>query len=280
MEIVGETITELYVNILKALKNFGHIRDSRAGKTLELINVSTVLKNPRTRHIIEPIRKHNLAYIAKEIDWYLSGSYYAEPIARAAKFWRTIQNPNGKVNSNYGAKLFYETIYGECQFDKVVSHLKKFPNSRRAIFFFHLYPMDWLQMDDTKDYVCTIYGHAIINDGKLDLLIYMRSNDVIWGWSNDVPFFTLLQEMLAAELDVPVGIYYHNAGSLHIYENFFYKLQGADFNNFNPELETPFPPLTKEDVAALRRRDYSVETPFIKAFVKWLNAPLTNTNIG
>jgi thymidylate synthase len=273
MEIVGDTITELYVNILKSLKKYGHIRDSRAGRTLELISVTTVLKNPRTRYITEPLRRHNLSYIAKEIDWYLSGNYNAEPIARAAKYWKTIQDANGKVNSNYGAKIFYEKVDGICQFDRVVSHLKKYPNSRRAIFFFHLYPHDWVQMDETKDYVCTIYGHAIINDGKLDLMIYMRSNDVIWGWGNDVPFFTLLQEMMAVELDVPIGTYYHHAGSMHIYENFFYKLQGSEYNNFDPEPQTPFAPLIKEDVDALRKRDYSIKTPFIESFVKWLKAP-------
>lgn len=274
MEIVGETITELYVNILKSLKSHGSVRDSRAGKTLELIDVTAVLKNPRTRYITEPIRKHSLSYITKEIDWYLSGDYKAEPIARAAKFWKTVQDENGKVNSNYGAKLFHEKIYGECQFDRVVSHLKKFPNSRRAIFFFNLYPMDWMQMDITKDYVCTIYGHAIINDGKLDLLIYMRSNDVIWGWSNDVPFFTLLQEMLAVELGVPIGTYYHHAGSMHIYENFFHKLQGAEYRNFDVDPQIPFAPMTKVDVDALRKRDYSIKTPFMESFAKWLSTPI------
>jgi len=271
MEIEGNTITEVYVKILRALKNRGHVRDSRAGKTLELIDVATVLKNPRTRYIIEPYRKHSLNYIVREIDWYLSGDYNAEPIARAAKFWQTIQDTSGKINSNYGAKLFYEKIYGESQFDRVIAHLKKFPNSRRAIFFFNLYPMDWIQMDTTQDYVCTIYGHAIINNGKLDLLIYMRSNDVIWGWSNDVPFFTLLQEMMATELGLPVGTYYHHAGSMHIYENFFYRLDGSEFSDFNAFLETPFAPLVPADVEALRKRDYSLNTDFMLSFKKWFN---------
>jgi len=272
MEIIANTITEAYVKILDALVNYGIMRESRIGTTIELIDTTIVIKNPRTRKIIEPLRKQNLHYIAKEIDWYLSGSYDAEPMERAAKVWKMIKDPSGKVNSNYGAKIFHTKINGKSQFDRVIEHLRKFPNSRRAIFFFNLYPDDWIQMDETKDYVCTIYGHAIINQGKLDLLIYMRSNDVIWGWGNDVPFFTLLQEMMSVKLGVPMGVYRHHAGSLHIYKRHFYKLEGRHFSDFDVEKETPFPPLTEEDVDALLRRDYTIDTPFMKVFKQYLRS--------
>jgi thymidylate synthase len=46
----------------------------------------------------------------------------------------------------------------------------------------------------------------------------MRSNDAIWGLPYDVFLFTFLQEMMAIELKVELGSYYHFAGSLHLYE--------------------------------------------------------------
>jgi thymidylate synthase len=46
----------------------------------------------------------------------------------------------------------------------------------------------------------------------------MRSNDAILGLPYDVFLFTMLQELLACELGITLGVYHHVAGSLHIYE--------------------------------------------------------------
>ena len=46
----------------------------------------------------------------------------------------------------------------------------------------------------------------------------MRSNDLMLGFGYDVFFFTLLQDMLATELDTTIGWYQHAVGSLHLYD--------------------------------------------------------------
>jgi thymidylate synthase len=46
----------------------------------------------------------------------------------------------------------------------------------------------------------------------------MRSNDVWRGFPLDVYQFTMWQLILAAKLGLPVGEYYHFAGSFHLYE--------------------------------------------------------------
>jgi len=212
-----------------------------------------------------------MSYVVAEIKWYLSGNNRPDEIAKHAKVWSRITNNNGFVNSNYGNKIFFHGAHKYMsQFDICLGMLRKNIYSRRAFLFFHMYPDDYMKMYDTLDYPCTIYAQFLMNEGKLDFLVNMRSNDLIYGWCNDVPFFTLVQEMMATLLDVPIGQYHHHAGSLHIYER-HYEL----FNNIGkivpktPEDQTPFEPLTHKDVVDLLYQKYDSDTPFMKSFRKW-----------
>lgn len=56
--------------------------------------------------------------------------------------------------------------------------------------------------------------------GKLDLTVYMRSNDMLWGASAVNIFnFTFMQEYFSAMLGLEVGNYYHVANNFHYYED-------------------------------------------------------------
>lgn len=73
---------------------------------------------------------------------------------------------------------------------------------------------------------CTLSLHWFIRENKLHLIVSMRSNDVILGFTNDVFQFTMLQEAMMLELrktypELGLGNYYHNAGSMHIYDRHF-----------------------------------------------------------
>ena len=55
---------------------------------------------------------------------------------------------------------------------------------------------------------------------KLNLIVSMRSNDLIWGASAVNVFnFTLIQEYFSAILGMEIGCYYHIVNNLHYYEN-------------------------------------------------------------
>ena len=51
------------------------------------------------------------------------------------------------------------------------------------------------------------------------MLTHMRSNDAFIGLPHDVFCFTMLQEIIAADLGVQLGTYRHMVGSLHIYDS-------------------------------------------------------------
>lgn len=78
----------------------------------------------------------------------------------------------------------------------------------------------------------------------------MRSSDLWLGLANDVPAFTLFQELMAFELGLKLGSYNHTAGSVHIYERDFDKVKAVLSSNESPaSISMPqmrsLPPLQK-----------------------------------
>lgn len=74
----------------------------------------------------------------------------------------------------------------------------------------------------TLDVPCTRMLHFMkdADTNKLNLVISMRSNDLIWGASAVNVFnFTFMQEYFAAILGLEVGCYYHIANNFHFYED-------------------------------------------------------------
>jgi thymidylate synthase len=58
-----------------------------------------------------------------------------------------------------------------------------------------------------------------IRNNKLNMSVYMRSNDVWLGSAYDFFQFTRVQIAMASVLGIEPGTYGHHVGSLHIYEN-------------------------------------------------------------
>ena len=89
--------------------------------------------------------------------------------------------------------------------------------------------------DGMHDFICTYAVQCFLNDTddgySLDYIVYMRSNDAVFGFNNDALWHThvhhLLQEELERRLNKPVtiGTMYWNAASLHIYERHFKYLE-------------------------------------------------------
>ena len=113
------------------------------------------------------------------------------------------------------ARACSKTWKGVQQFENLIELLKKRPTSRQAV----------LQLFDSTDLAkphedvpCTCTLQFLMRGGKLHLVVYMRSNDVIKGLPHDIFCFTMLQEMVARIMSVDLGIYKHCVGSLHLYD--------------------------------------------------------------
>lgn len=114
------------------------------------------------------------------------------------------------------------------QFKYVVETLQRDPNSRQAVisitdpandqFDFDTSEYNVIGLKTTKDIPCCRLLQFMIVDGSLNCTSYFRSNDLLFGLQQVNVFNnTLIQEVLACILGVPVGKYYHVANNLHYY---------------------------------------------------------------
>jgi thymidylate synthase len=186
--------------------------------TKALFNVGFYIKDPTNNLIVSDIRGWNLQYAKSEWEWYCSKDKNAYKIAELGKIWYNHMDSNGNVNSNYG----YQWSQAN-QLNTIIDKLKEKNNTRQA----------WITIYDGKqinnstatnngyktDTPCTLnVGFSIINN-KLCMSVLMRSNDLWYGFCNDQFCFTNLQQLIAKELNLELGWYYHYAHNMHVYNN-------------------------------------------------------------
>lgn len=194
----------------------------RGQNVRESLGVQFRIEDPRDRLLYVPARNFPLTYVVAESLWYLLGENKTEWIANYSGFWNNISDDGKTANSAYGARIFREhpaVADGRFkQWDYVKEELKRDPDSRRAVILIRT-PQD--SIDAKLDVPCTLSLQFFIRRGRLDMLVTMRSSDLILGITNDVPAFCLFQELMALELGVPIGTYIHTSNSLHIYERHY-----------------------------------------------------------
>ncbi len=185
------------------------------GETKCLYNVGFHIMNPSANLIDTRWRKWKQSYAEKEWIWYMSGNPSAKKIAESAKIWLECMDKNGYVNSNYG----YQWQRGD-QLDYVIKELNLNPKSRRA-YITILDCKDRYNFE--RDTPCTLGIRFYIVDGNLNMSVFMRSNDLWYGFCNDQYCFSRLQSLVAMRLKIPIGTYFHFADDLHIYNKFLNK---------------------------------------------------------
>ena len=71
----------------------------------------------------------------------------------------------------------------------------------------------------SNDTPCTYAVQFTILHNRLDMCVVMRSNDLWYGFCNDQYCFSMLQGLVAHELNVEPGVYYHFAHNMHLYND-------------------------------------------------------------
>ncbi len=183
--------------------------------TKALFNVGFTLENPIDNIITNKERKFNIEYAKAEWKWYLSGdrsiNKLGEIYGKIPPIWKRMADSKGDVNSNYGYQWERNN-----QLDKVVDILRENPTTRRATISIY----DGKEINDyNRDTPCTYAVQFTILDNKLNMSVYMRSNDLWYGFCIDQYCFSMLQQHVAEMLSIQVGSYYHHAHNLHLYND-------------------------------------------------------------
>lgn len=212
-----ESADEVQVWALTQLLQRGQRARPRGLGTLELVGATFVLKNPRMRCITNPERKWNFPLAVGEFCWHASGSNDTEFIEYYIRRWREFSTRESVVRGScYGHRIFGQRQNGLNLWERIVDLLRLDPDSRRAVITFS--DPEFQHSHDSPDVACASALHFLIRSDRLHMLVYMRSNDAFRGLSYDIFVFTMLQELLALELGLELGLYHHTVGSLHLYD--------------------------------------------------------------
>lgn len=218
--MIYKNFQDAYFNTIDLILHNGNDIIIRGNACKEIISCDFVIANPRDRLLNIGCRNKVVGkYIFGELLWYLLGRDDVEFIKHYSKVWINLSDDGITNNSAYGKYIFRpievntkKDYISISQWDFVKSQLTKDPYTRQAII--HIKP---IQLLPTKDAVCTICLNFYIRNNKLNLITVMRSNDVVKGLTYDVFMFTFLQELMAAELGIDIGIYEHYVMNMHIY---------------------------------------------------------------
>lgn len=225
MQIVVGSATRAFEQVLAKLRGAQECAP-RGLAIKELIDCNIEITNPLDRIIQTPDRKTNVSYAFGELLWYLSGRNDLKTIGYYSTRMVSFSDDGLTLNSAYGYRIFgHHPMIGFDQWAHVKKLLTEDPDSRQAIIHLHT-PND----KKTKDEVCTLSLQFLIRAGKLQMITTMRSNDIVLGFTYDVFSFTMLQEMMAYELKVEIGSYFHKVGSMHIYERDFNLLDAPNLS--------------------------------------------------
>ena len=189
-------------------------------------------------------RNLNLKYAKEEFKWYMRADKFDRSIEEHATMWQKIRQPDGSYFSNYGQYIWPN------QFWFVINELIADEWSRRATIVLlreeHLF-------HHNTDIVCTYSINFRIRDGALDMSVNMRSNDVIFGATNDIFCFSMLYRMVFAYLqrkyeDLMKGVYVHKVDSLHVYERHFDMIKNIIEEGINGYYDVPIPWPTHSEI--------------------------------
>ena len=212
-----ESLDAVQREVLVTTLNCGQPVQTRGLASREIQGVSFSLLNPRRRCITTPARRWSLPLAIGEFCWHVSGSNDLSSIAYYASRWREFSDDARTIRGScYGHRIFAPDAQGCSQWDRLLRLLRSDLTSRRAILSLH---DSAVGLDAaSRDVPCACVVQFLVRSNRLNTVVYMRSNDAIWGLPYDVFLFTMLQELLTAELGLTVGSYTHSVGSLHIYD--------------------------------------------------------------
>ena len=188
--------------------------------TQALFNVGFTITKPMDNHISCKQRNWKQDYAEAEWQWYLSGDRNIKKLdelyGKVPKIWERMADVNGNVNSNYGWQWQRNR-----QLREAIYLLRRNPRTRQACISI----FDGKEYDRyTHDTPCTYAVQFTIIGQSLNMCVTMRSNDLWYGFCNDQYCFSKLQLLVADELGLLVGEYFHFAHNLHLYNNIIDKI--------------------------------------------------------
>jgi thymidylate synthase len=193
-------------------------------------------------------KKLHFKSIIHELLWFISGDTNIKYLTdNGVKIWNEWADKDGNLGPVYGSQWrSWPTSDGKNidQLEKVISSIKKSPDSRRHIVSaWNVGDLDKMALPP-----CHILFQFYVAGGRLSCQLYQRSADIFLGVPFNIASYALLTLMVAQVTGLKPGDFVHTLGDAHIYLNHTdqvklqltretYKLPGM---KINPEVKDIF----------------------------------------
>lgn len=218
------------------LLRISHIKSpSRVGDVLvSPTPVMTVYERPTNRVLLSAMRDANPFFHVMESLWMLAGRNDLPWLTRFNKRFETYSDDGGLTQPGaYGYR--WRNYFGHDQLQDIILELKRNPQTRRAVLAMWDggarcswqgvngcdQPGDFFAaVGGSADVPCNTHAYFDTIDGKLNMTVCCRSNDIIWGaYGANAVHFSFLLEYMSAMTDIPMGVYRQFSNNYHIYTN-------------------------------------------------------------
>lgn len=222
MEIRGRNVNELFRTIVSGIYS-GSIpterRSTRNGPTLRIPEPATITYEiPTERVLFNQARDVNCFFHIYESLWMLAGRNDVGPLSYYNSNIHQFSDDGVIFNGAYGFR------WRGCgtnfdQVTEIIRQLKEDPDSRRCVLSMWNPGLD-LFRNPNKDKCCNLCAVFSISNDRLDMSVYNRSNDLVWGTLGaNVVHFSFLLEYVALCLGLKVGKYHQISTDQHVYLN-------------------------------------------------------------
>lgn len=204
----AENAREAYSILTNELRNNGKFIMSRNEPTLELLNVSVEINNPRDRII--PIKNFKKPFILQEA-YDILNSNDPRVIHSKQMLEKTMGDSSDPMF--FGNEL--RQAFSRWSLRKLLERFIKDKYTRKAVLTLG-------NRRNTKHTPCMIYSHFIIRDNKLYMTSETRGTAISMGFTNDIYFLTLMQEIMLGWIkeyypEVKMGTFLYKTVSMHTY---------------------------------------------------------------
>jgi thymidylate synthase len=237
--IDANNVNDAYEKAVYRMQDYGVREDSRNGPVIvSTAPVTTIYNRPTERVLFNTARRANPFFHFFECLWMMRGTDDAKWLDQfVGDFSSRYAEENGKMFGAYGYR--WRNHFGYDQIAEVCSRLARDNKDRRVVIQMWDATCDLESSKHTKsgspakDVPCNTQLYPRIVDGRLDITVMCRSNDVVWGcYGANAVHFSFLQEYMAARIGVPVGRYYQISNNWHLYEAVESKFQSDNLEDY------------------------------------------------
>jgi thymidylate synthase len=215
-----------YLNLVKDVLENGIQREDRTGTgTLSVFGRQLRFKNIEEEFPLITTKEVNVNSIIIELLWFISGKcdYVQHLQENGVRIWDNwVLDEHGFLGPIYGVQWReYEGTdrYGNDfqidQLNEVINQIKVNPTSRRLIV------NSWNvgEINSMALPPCHTMFQFYVESGKLSMMLYQRSCDIMIGGPYNIAQYSILLIMIARVTGLNVGEFIWTIGDAHIYSN-------------------------------------------------------------